>query len=141
MNRTPPHRRPPGPGRRGFSLIESTIAVLLLMTAMATTVRALAWVARDRRAAERRAVALREAENLLDRLSLADPEAAPPALSDEAATSLPGGEVVIDRRPEEGEGPAMERLSVTIRYEDRPGEPARPVRLTTWVASKTEGSP
>ncbi|QDV33039.1 hypothetical protein [Tautonia plasticadhaerens] len=131
-------RRPPIPAparrvpRRGFGLIEGTVAVLLLVVALGTTVKALSWVARQRLALDRRAVALREAENLLDRLTSGDPS--PPSLSPGAGASLPDGSVEVDRRVESLDGVELERITVIVRYRGRAGEAAAPERLTTWVA-------
>lgn len=125
--------------RRGFSLVEATIAVVLLLIAMTMAVRAVAWVATERRSADRRATALREANNLLERLAAGiDDE---PWLSPEAADALPSGTIAVDREPEpiDGDGPALVRIIVTVRYDDRGGMPAGPVRLTTWIAAP-EGS-
>lgn len=119
--------------RPAFSLVESTIAVVLLMVAMSTTVRALAWITRDRQALDRRAVALREADNLLDRLTT-DPSAAP-KLSPEGRQALPEGSVKVSRVDSTGDGLPLEQITVTVRFEDRPGQPSAPIQLTTWVAS------
>lgn len=134
--------RPLAPGRRGprrgFSLIEGTIAVLLLVVALSTTVKALFWVVRERQALDRRAVALREAENLLDRLTSGDD--APPSLSPGAGSALPDGRVEVDRRVESLDGVELERITVIVRYRDRAGAMAAPARLTTWVAPAPAGA-
>jgi type II secretory pathway pseudopilin PulG len=128
-------------GRPGFSLIEGTVAVVLLIVAMSTTVKALSWISRERQALDRRAIALQEADNLLDRLtSRID---TPPTLSPEAEAALIDGSIMLERSIEASEGDGLERLTVTVRYRDRGGEPAAPVRLTTWIAlplASSEGS-
>jgi Tfp pilus assembly protein PilV len=121
-------------GRRpGFSLIEGTVAVVLLIIAMSTTVKALSWLSRDRLALDRRTIALQEAENLLDRVTCGMDHA--PELSPEAEAKLPDGSITLDRSAEGLDGGELERLTVTVRYRDRGGEPAAPVRLTTWLAT------
>ena len=56
--------------RRGaFAAIELTVATILLVVAMTLAVQALGWVAAERRATERRAAAVREAANLMERLT------------------------------------------------------------------------
>ena len=109
------------------------MAVVLLLVAMTTTVRAVAWLSAGRSAADRRSVAIREADNLLDRLTAG--RTGEPSLSDEAGRELPGGEVQVERVVEPAGGVAMERITVTVRYRERPGVPAAPVRLSTWIAA------
>src|SRR5437660_1076339 len=66
MNANRPQTRP---RRRGYTLIEMAIAVIVVMTAMGVTVRVLGWNARERRAADRREWAVQAASNILERVS------------------------------------------------------------------------
>ena len=129
---------PCSPRRRAFSLIEASIAVILLLSAMTLTVRVVAAIALERRSADRRLVAIREADNLLERItdghSIAE---GPLSLSPEGAGALRGGAVTVDRVLEGGDGPPLERITVTVRYRERGDIMAAPVRLTTWVAAES----
>ncbi|MEW4569891.1 prepilin-type N-terminal cleavage/methylation domain-containing protein [Tautonia sp. JC769] len=128
-----PVGRRPGRARGGFTLIEASVAVVLLMVGMTATLQAVSWMARERLALDRHAVAIREAEHALDRLVRREVEPDEVAtLSPDATRALPEGTIEVDRRLETGDGPAMERLTVTLRYRTRPGITARSVRLTTW---------
>ncbi len=55
--------------RRGFGLVEMTIACVLLAAAMAATLQVVGWVALERRAVERRERAVLEASNLMERIA------------------------------------------------------------------------
>ena len=105
---------------------------------MTMTVRAVAWVAAERRSADRRAAALREASNLLERLAAGDRRRARSLARGRRGPARRGSIAVDrDREPIDGiDGPALERITVTVRYDDRGGMPAGPVRLTTWIAAR-----
>ncbi len=119
--------------RRGFSLVEIIAAMFLLATAMTLTVEIVAWSAKERRSADRRQVAHREAANALERLVI-DPSRDIP-LSPYAEKVLPGASIEIETTPEP-DLPRLARVSVLVRYEDR-GQPAAPVRLTTWLVQSS----
>ncbi|WP_169974843.1 type IV pilus modification PilV family protein [Tautonia rosea] len=125
--------------RRGFTLIEATVAVVLLMVAMTTTLQAVSWIARERQSLDRRAMAIRETEHLLDRLvrSGANPNV-PLVLSSEGEQALPDGTILVDRVDEAQGGVTMQHITVTLRYQDRPGVPASAVRLSTWIVRNKE---
>jgi hypothetical protein len=117
------------------------VAVVLLMVGMTTTLQAVSWMARQRQSLDRHALAIREAEHVLDRLvrSDADPDD-PPAISADAQNALPDGTIAVDREAEEQDGLTMERVTVTLRYQDRPGIPATTVRLRTWIMPRDEAT-
>lgn len=123
-------RRSDHRARRGFSLVEIIAALFLLATGMTLTVEMVAWSARERRSADRRQTAYREAANALERLA-ADPSAEI-RFSDHAESVLPEASLEIEMTPDSDQ-PRLSRVSVVIRYQDR-GNPAAPVRLTTWLA-------
>lgn len=126
---------------RGFTLIESTVAVLLLMVAMTATLQAVSWIARERRSLDRREVAIREVEHVLDLLTGADFALdQPPSLSPEGHRALLDGTISVDQIDEEVDGFLMTRMTVTLHYLDRPGISAAPVRLSTWVAPRSNPS-
>jgi prepilin-type N-terminal cleavage/methylation domain-containing protein len=119
--------------RRGFSLIELTASVVLLAAALAMTGELVLRVAAQRRSIDRRVVALHEAGNLLERLAAAEPgdrADLPELVSAEDRLALPGGAVEVEVGPP---ADGLARLTVVVSWEDRPGVPAVPVRLATWV--------
>lgn len=123
--------------RRGMTLIELTVAVALLATAMTVTVRLVGWIAEERRATERRQRAAVEAANLLERVVERpwDDLSREVSLSPEARRQLPGGEA----RVEAVESSGMKRVRVEVRWRDKTGAFVTPVRLTTWVARRGGG--
>ncbi|WP_152053838.1 type IV pilus modification PilV family protein [Tautonia marina] len=130
-----------GSPRGGFTLIEATVAVVLLLVGMTTTLQAVSWIARERQALDRRALAIRETEHLLDRVVRTEANAnAPLSLSSEGERALPDGTITVDREEEEQDGLTMQRITVTLRYQDRPGIPASVVRLRTWTSHRDESS-
>lgn len=134
-------RRNAGASRRGFSLVEATVAVVLLLVALSTATRAVSWVLREGRSLDDRTVALREAEHVLDRLVSGELVENPSELSPEAARVLSNGKIEIDRVIDRwDDGMAMERIRVSVSFEDRSGFPVAPVRLTTWVVVGEDGS-
>ena len=124
--------------RSGFSLIELTVAGGLLIVAMTVTVQVVGWVARERLAVERRERALLEAENLMERAL---------ALPWDGLTAESAGRLMVSestarllRRPTlelavtpYDDAPARKRVSVSLRWLDRAGQPEAPVRLVAWV--------
>jgi hypothetical protein len=52
-------------------------------------------------------------------------------LSPAAARQLPGAELKLEVAPAAKE-PNAKRITATLRWQDRSGQPGAPVRLTTW---------
>jgi hypothetical protein len=131
-----PHIARPG----GFTLAETAAAVVLLGLAMTMTVRMLDALAQQRRSAEQRELALLEAANLLERLTLREwssltaERLGAERLSPAAAGRLPAGRLKLDVQdlPLGESEPLCRRLEVEIRWRGPAGEP-RPVRLVAWV--------
>ena len=134
----------PGPWRcrqrrRAFTMVEVTLSVLLLTVAMTATVQILGLVAIQRREVERRQWAIQEVANLMEHLSADSWErinadsARSFVLSDEIRRKLPEPELSIEvdkTEPDRGE----KRLAIRLRWRNRGGEWAAPVRLTAWVS-------
>lgn len=127
------------PRRRAYLLIETAMAGLLIALAMTMTVRLLAWVASERRSAERRGWAAQEAANAMERLAALpfdrlDPSAAKAAarLSPAASGLLPGGRVAVEVADDAG----LKRIDVEVRWWLSEGIDDAPVRITSWVANK-----
>ena len=129
--------------RRGFTLLEVSVAGLLLAILMAITVQMLGWVASERRATERRQWAIQEAANVMEQLAaqswekLTSDHVAAIELSAQARQVLPDAElqVTVVVEPEQ---PGTKRLSVTVRWQPRPEQPAAQARLTSWVYRREE---
>ena len=122
--------------RNGFLVIELAVAVTLLAAAMAAWVAMLAFVAANRRAAADRQLALQEAGNLMERLTampLAElqPDKPPKLALSPEAQRLPGVQSSIEVSRVAGPPKAL-RLAVSLRWEDRHGRLAPPVRLVAW---------
>lgn len=122
------------PRPRGFTLIELTGCAVMLVVATGLVAELAASLAAEARALDQRALALREADNALERLVAAGPTAwrsADAVPSENAQASLPGAAMKIKAGPESD---GLIRLTVEVTWNRRAGEPARPVRLTTWGA-------
>jgi Tfp pilus assembly protein PilV len=135
-NRFADHRR------RGFTVFELGMAVMLLAVAMSVAVQVLGAVAQQRRAVQRRELAVQEVANLMERLTarpwerLAD-DAGQARLSDAAERSLPGAELKVAVEP--ADAPIVgKRVSIRLHWKNRAGEFDAPVRLTTWVYPQDE---
>jgi hypothetical protein len=124
--------------RAAFTLLELSVAGVLLVAVMALSVQVLGWVAAEKRAAMRRQWALEEAANVMDRVTalpldrlLSQPEMEV-TLSSQAQEVLPEGEVRVEliREPREVDA---RRVVVQVRWQLRPGQFAAPVRLTSWI--------
>ena len=133
--RTRPGDRPTS-RRRGFTLVELTLTVVLLTVAMTTVVQVLGWVATERRAIERRQWAIQEVANLMERLT-AEPydavtadSARTLALSGSTAAKLPEPELTIEVAEARGEA---KRLAIRLTWRNRAGLRETPVRLTAWI--------
>jgi hypothetical protein len=133
-------------GRRGLTTIEMVMATLVLGVAMTLTVQILGWVVRERRGADRRAIAVQEAANAMERLAAQPwdqltPEAArAEPLSSEALRALPGAELNV-MVSAEADKPGLKRIGVQLRWRGRASVYEAPVRLTSWVARRGRAEP
>jgi prepilin-type N-terminal cleavage/methylation domain-containing protein len=124
--------------RRGFTLIEVTITVVLLAAAMTAIVQVLGWVAAERRATERRQWAIEEAANLMERVTAAPFEEVTAESARAVTLSAPIREkltspelTVIVSEPEAVGG--GKRVAIAIRWLGRGRTSEAPVRLTAWI--------
>jgi prepilin-type N-terminal cleavage/methylation domain-containing protein len=144
MTATAPRAPRLGP-RRGFTLIEIAVSVVLLAAAMMLTVQVLGWVASGRRASERRQWAAQEAANVMERFTALPWERISPesaravTLSPEARQGLPHEELAVS--VDDQDGGRSKRVSVRIRWRNRAGEWDAPVRLTAWVYRHGRAAP
>ena len=123
--------------RRGMTMLELLFAGVLLGVLMTVCLQMLSAAAAQRRATDDRQTAIREAANLMERLSTVSFDKLTPEglgdlkLSDEARRALPGGElqVQLSSPPEQ---PGAKRIVVLLRWQDHTGQFVRPVRLVAW---------
>jgi Tfp pilus assembly protein PilV len=125
---------------RGTTFFECVVALVILGAAMLTVARMTVAVMGQQRDANLRQLARQEAANVMERLfhSMDDRPTAITAgnqpeieLSDTARRWLPGAAIAasVERV---NESPPGHRIQVEIRWTDRAGQPARPVRLVAW---------
>ncbi|HEY2155927.1 MAG TPA: hypothetical protein VGH33_09880 [Isosphaeraceae bacterium] len=124
--------------RRGYGLLELTIATLLLAVAMTIVVQTAGWLAAERRGAGRRQRALQEAANLMERLSsrswdeLTPELARAQVLSPATKAVLRDGTLDVAIIPETGDPPAR-RITIRVHWGDPSAGLVAPVKLVAWV--------
>ena len=123
------------------------MAAVLLMIAMTLTVKVLGLVALERRASERRQRALFEVANVMERITaypfdeVTSELAGRLTLSAPARHSLPDSELAVDvAAPEPGQGRLAKRIAIKLRWRGPDGEWVAPVRLTSWIERRRQGS-
>ncbi len=124
--------------RRGYGLVELSVATLMLALAMAIVVQTAGWLAAERRGAERRQRALQEAANLMERLTSRPWAELTPELAREQSLSpatkavLRDGTLEVSIAPTDGDASAKS-IAIRIGWGDRSGNRATPIRLVAWV--------
>jgi Tfp pilus assembly protein PilV len=129
--------------RRGVTIFELTIAVLLVAVVLSGVAQLLALVSAQHRERERRIAAMHEAANHMERLAalplsaLTEATAAQAALSTEAAALLPDGELTVRVETAEPDvsgatAPPARRLVVAVAWKNASGAAVKPVRLVSW---------
>jgi len=124
-------------GRRGYNILELTVATVILVALMGVSLKWFVATAGQRRAADRRQAALREAANAMERLAVRPWEELTPEGVSKLAASLPvneflpGGQLSAQVTQPAGE-PETKILAVTVRWQARQETPAEQVRLVTW---------
>ena len=124
--------------RAGFTLLEVSVAGFLLVILMAVSVQVLGWAAAERVAVERRQWAIGEAANIMERLAnqpweeLTPEAAAEVEVSPQARDVLPDCEFKIEVASEPGQS-SPKRITVQLGWQRRSGQPAAPVRVSSWV--------
>lgn len=122
---------------RGVTVMELLVAMGILLVLMGMCLKYFAATASQRRAAQWRQIALREAANQMERLAgqgwddLVSERAAKLSLSDEARQVLPQATLAIQITQPAGE-PDTKQLAVTVRWRPRPESPGAQVRLVAW---------
>ncbi len=125
--------------RAGALLVETTVALILLMAAMGIAVQLIAAAGRSKRREERPARAEIEAANVMERLSTVPFDRATPefahqiVLSDAARQVLPGAALSIEITPQTApEHVAARRIQLALRWKMQSGEWDRPVTLVSY---------
>lgn len=146
MRRTPfPAALFAGPPRRGVSVIELTVASLLLGTVFVALGPVLHGIRQQREQAQQRQVAVLELANQAERLALRSWEELTPqpppqlALSETARQRLRQASLVVSVA-EEAEPPAR-RISLELSWHDPAGRAAAPLRLVFWRFAVEGGMP
>jgi type II secretory pathway pseudopilin PulG len=132
--------------RRGLSILELTVAMIILGTLMGLCLKWVAATGGQQREAQWRALAVREAANTMERLAaqswedLSADRAAKLALSEEARQSLPEGDLAVQVTPAAGAAgdPESKEIAVTVRWRPRPETPEARVRLVAWKFRKSK---
>jgi Tfp pilus assembly protein PilV len=123
--------------RRGFSLLESFAAMVLLAAMLTVSLQFLRALADHRRAVRQREAAVQETANVMERLcaqrwhDLTAETGKQVQLSPQASRVLPGGVLKVEITPS-NEKPECKRISVVVSWQDVPGRPNRPARLVAW---------
>ena len=129
---------------RGFTIVEMIAASALTAMLVTMCVQMLSSTAVQRRAVERRMIALEEAANLTESLgSLTWEELTPERiaeyrLSEPAQQILDGGVLKIAIEPSTS-GPPAKLVRVEITWPSAGGGTDAPVRLSSWVFSREKG--
>lgn len=140
--------RPPGakrPCRRGFTVFELAMAVMLLAVAMTLTAQLLGAIALERRSVARRALATREVANMMEHLAarpwehLSTEALKDVQLSTAAQQALPGADLNLSVEDSNAADLPAKRIAIRLRWRNRAGELDAPVRLTSWVYRQPSG--
>ncbi len=120
--------------RRGYGLLELTVATLLLAIAMTIVAQTAGWLSVERRGAERRQRALQAAANLMERLGSRPWDELTPELARSETLSAATKAVLRDGMldvaivPEAGDRPAK-RITIRVQWGDRSAGLVAPVKL------------
>ncbi|MCA9103111.1 MAG: hypothetical protein KDA63_18270 [Planctomycetales bacterium] len=133
--------------RRAVTMLEVISALAVLGALTVVCAQMLTLLRGQRTVAVRRQVALVEVQNALERLVRATTEQGDrhnqreeQSLAPPVAELLPHGRIVTRVEPMDAAGrvPAGRRLTVEIHWQLASGEPAAPVRLTTWLYARPD---
>jgi type II secretory pathway pseudopilin PulG len=126
--------------RRGLTLLEITIAAVLLGLVMTTSVQVLRALQTQQRAADRRAAALQAVQSLAEQVSNLTSEDITTErlkqleITGQMATYLPEAKLVTSLAEERDPIPAK-RVAFELTWRGPNGQHTAPVRLTVWVYS------
>ena len=126
---------------RGFTIVEMMAAGAMTAVLITMCAQMLALTSVQRRAAERRTIALEEAANLTESLGSLTWEDATPEriaqyrLSESAQRLLGRGVLKIDLEPSTS-GPPAKLVRVAITWPNGVGESDATVKLSSWIFSR-----
>jgi hypothetical protein len=128
--------------RRGIVMLEVIVGCGLLAILLAVCAQLLSTTAIARRNSERRAIALEEAANIIERViavpfaDMTSERLADIKLSPEVQQILPGGVAELVVEDETGELPSK-RVSVKITWKGAAGRTEAPARITYWAYQRS----
>jgi|SRR3954451_15357489 prepilin-type N-terminal cleavage/methylation domain-containing protein len=123
--------------RRGFTLLELSVAAAMLAMLMASAVQMIRLVSSHQRAAERRVVALEAVQSVADEIgnmrwdTVTIESAKQVTIPKPLQSYLPGATLNVAMNDEAT--PVSKRLRIELSWPGADGKPVAPVRLTTWV--------
>jgi hypothetical protein len=122
--------------RRGSMLLETAVACVLLVALAGVCLKSFAVTARQRLAIDQRQIALRAAENLMEKLSSIPLNELDKGIDTEPvykklAEELDDPDIQIETTTFK-DSPDARRVSVAIVWHDKNDQPLQPVRLTAW---------
>jgi len=123
--------------RRAFTLLEMIVASVLIGTMLTLCLQVLTATVAARRRAEIRLIALQQSANVMERLAavpwedLSEENIAKLQLDKQVHRLLPEAQLDIEMTVPPDEPPAK-RITVSIGWSDRAGQPVRPVRVVAW---------
>jgi Tfp pilus assembly protein PilV len=124
--------------RRAITLLEVMVAGVLVGAITVLCLQVLGAATTQRRAVETEQTAVREAANLMERLTVTPWADLTPQgteqvrLSQEALQSLPDADLQINVTTTADQPPAK-RIDLSLRWQNRNGQPQRHVELVAWV--------
>ena len=123
--------------RRGAMLLETIVAGIVLGMLLTVSLQLLSAASAQRRAADQRRCAIRELDNIMERVTarpwteLTDALAKQEKLSSAAVQELPDAELKLEIVAEAKESNAK-RITASLRWRDRADNFIVPLQLTTW---------
>src|SRR5262245_11918968 len=130
--------------RRGMTVLELTISLFVLTTAMLAIVQLFSATAAQRRTLEKRRMALEAVANQAERIArLSWDETAPDRLTAweapaELLAVLPGAKCTADVSEETG-APKARRIRLQVSWTDSMGQPVEPAAVTIWKFTREGG--
>ncbi len=132
--------------RRAVALMEVIAAAALLAVLATVCLRMFAFSALERRTAQRRAVAMQEVANTVERVAalpwaqITSERLAQIELSPNVQQILPGGALKLSVEPS-ATGPPARKVRVEITWTNAAGGVDAPVRLAYWAFPRPGESP
>ena len=133
--------------RSGAVLLECIVAFGLLAVMATVCVQMLSLTSAGQRATERRAIALQEAANIMERVTavswseISTERLGEVHLAPDVIRILPDATLELSVEPSVDDGPAGKHISLAIRWKNPAGDPESPVRLDYWAFQSREATP